>query len=110
MTPEEALKNAEIMKAWAEGKQLQYRSGTEGVWFTINEPSFDFTVYEYRIKPKEKVQIPATQEELEYLKGNWFKTKNNGNIFHDSLYRQSCLKKSLYYILNHETKCWEEWE
>ena len=54
MTREEASQNAEILKAYSEGKQLQYQNRIDKEWIDSSNPSFDFTKYKYRIKPEVK--------------------------------------------------------
>ena len=53
MTREEAMKAALVMKAYSEGKTIQYRNRSANLpWSNIYyDPSFDWTHFEYRTKP-----------------------------------------------------------
>lgn len=61
MTREEAKELLPIIRAWAEGKNIQFLS--DGEWHDINQA--DFTCYpdKYRIKPESKYRPFKTQEE-----------------------------------------------
>ena len=54
MTREEILQGAEIMKAYVEGKQLQYKYYTFDAWTDCDNPQFNFELFQYRIKPEVK--------------------------------------------------------
>lgn len=56
MTPEKAkqLLESEVFRAFAEGKQLEFRGGNSGEWTPIKNASFDFDLSNYRI-----AQIPT---------------------------------------------------
>lgn len=43
-------KHADVIHAWAEGEEIQYRTGTDWFEFIGAQPSFCF--YDWRIKPK----------------------------------------------------------
>ena len=58
MTREEILQGAEIMKAYVEGKQLQYKYYTFDAWTDCDNPQFNFELFQYRIKPKEPTYRP----------------------------------------------------
>jgi hypothetical protein len=47
-------KHAEIIKAWADGAQIQYKSILTPKWSDISDPAWE-NVNEYRIKPKPPV-------------------------------------------------------
>lgn len=64
MTRKEAGKMAEVMKAYAEGKDVQLYIG--GDWITIEDPKFNNFEVEYRIKPEPKKRL-MTREEAIYL-------------------------------------------
>ena len=55
MTKEEAAKWAEIYKAYAEGEEIQSRSG-DG-WVSIEDPFFNCPVSFYRVKPEVKKSV-----------------------------------------------------
>ena len=49
-------KHAEIIKAWAEGAEIEYRCAVSGDWEPANCPGWaDFTIY--RIKPEPKPDV-----------------------------------------------------
>ena len=58
MTREEILQGAEIMKAYVEGKQLQYKYYTFDAWTDCDNTQFNFELFQYRIKPKEPTYRP----------------------------------------------------
>lgn len=50
-----------IMKAWLDGEKVQYRRAVYGEWVDVDEkfqPTFNFDMYVYRIKPKRKTFVP----------------------------------------------------
>ena len=49
-------KHAEIIKAWADGAEIQMKSKIDGRWWDCNDPEWDGD-YEYRIKPEEKKPV-----------------------------------------------------
>lgn len=89
MNKEEALKLSEILKAYAEGKTIQwrirsnYRQGEQ--WYDCFNPTFDFANLEYRIKPEPKLRPYANAEEFlaaQKEHGPYFKYKEgNQNWF-----------------------------
>lgn len=42
-------KHAELIKAWADGAEIEFKSKTSGMWTVITEPIWDET-FEYRVK------------------------------------------------------------
>lgn len=46
--------HAEVIKAWADGKPIEYKSGVDRQWVLIDNPSF-LVDFEYRVKPEEVV-------------------------------------------------------
>ena len=81
MTREEAKEMLPIIRAWAEGKNIQFLS--DGEWHDINQA--DFTCYpdKYRIKPEPKYRPFKTQEEcwnemLKHQPFGWLKSKKDG--------------------------------
>lgn len=51
MTREEARKAAEVMLAYAEGKEIEGLHSSDG-WIILEEPLFNWDRTEYRIKPE----------------------------------------------------------
>ena len=72
-----------IIKAFAEGKTLQYRVNKENnEWKDIDNPSFNDAPSEYRIKPKPKYRPFKSQEEcwnemMKHQPFGWVKVKNS---------------------------------
>ena len=54
MTREEARKKAEIMLAYADGKEIEFWDRLESEWVSIDEPAFDLHIDCYRIKRETK--------------------------------------------------------
>lgn len=57
MTPTQLKEAAQVMLAAAEGKQVQYMPRSTGQWVPTgwaenDSPSWDWHLYEYRIKPE----------------------------------------------------------
>lgn len=51
MTRDEARKAAEVMRAYADGKEIEFLNlGKE--WITTLNPMFDWELFDYRIKPE----------------------------------------------------------
>ena len=46
-------KHAALIKAWADGAEIEYKYFRSGQWIQIGTPNWDATV-EYRIKPEPK--------------------------------------------------------
>lgn len=116
MTTEEKIDQIiEVLQAHKEGKTIQVKDSNG--WNDLKSkgfyPVFIFNLNEYRIKP-EKTSIPATEEELRQVKIKWYKTKDSGILFCNA-HESSCLSypedisPDDYFLLNPETKCWEDW-
>ena len=52
MTREEARKAAEVMLAYADGKEIEFSDKSEKIWSDVGSPSFDWRGTCYRIKLK----------------------------------------------------------
>jgi len=46
--------HSEVIKAWADGEIIQFRTVPSEEWTTVDEPMWSH-VYEYRVKPKDVV-------------------------------------------------------
>ena len=55
-------KHAEVIKAWADGYEIQYRNKPDRPWETLKSPSF-VTEYEYRKKPEEVVDYAIVYQD-----------------------------------------------
>lgn len=60
--------HAEVIKAWADGAQVQLYCLTDKLWFDITKPSFNHG-HKYRIKPSKKLITEAQA---------WNKVANEG--------------------------------
>ncbi len=49
-------KHADLIHAWADGAEIQYRSEYSEVWFDAEDPAWHDS-NEYRIKPEEKKPV-----------------------------------------------------
>ena len=49
-------KHAELIKAWADGAEIECRFNKDDNWDPVNPPNWDHK-YEYRIKPEPKPDI-----------------------------------------------------
>lgn len=60
MTREEARKAAEVMLAYANGAEIECKLVLFGYWDANIDPTFDWSVCEYRVKPKSEKFDPKT--------------------------------------------------
>ena len=63
MTREEARKAAEVMLAYANGKEIEWRCKLRGSWSRVTDPDFDWEGVDYRIKPEPKYRPFKDAEE-----------------------------------------------
>lgn len=49
-------KHAELIKAWADGAEIEYYSNNDGKWYEIDKPSWS-EMTTYRIKPEPKPDV-----------------------------------------------------
>ncbi len=84
MTREEARKAAEVMLAYADGKEVQVRD--QGGWGDCNSPSFNWDGYSdnYRIKPKPHYRPFKSAEECwaemqRHQPFGWVRDKGDGH-------------------------------
>ena len=52
-------KHAELIKAWADGAEIEWRHFNEEVWWPAKTPSWNINC-EYRIKPEPKSDVTET--------------------------------------------------
>ena len=91
MTRKEAKELLPIIKAFAEGKTIQYKNYLKG-WQNINKidgVSFIIPLKDYRIKPEPKYRPFKTQEEcwnemLKHQPFGWIRNKINRTMIHIS--------------------------
>ena len=74
MTQEGAKKHKDVIKAFCEGKQIQYYSETNERWTDILAPEFVFRT-EYRVKPEPKL-VPFDYSDAEKLIGKSVRHKD----------------------------------
>jgi hypothetical protein len=87
MTQKGAIKWANEIKAFQEGKQIQRQ--TRGVWFDEKSPRFEEDV-EYRIKPESPKRLPTIEEvEKWFIENRVFRCK----IQSEGLYRIETVSK-----------------
>lgn len=55
--------HAEVIKAWADGAEVEWRMNKEEDWKTIPSPMFN-KYYQYRVKPQESEALRAAKEQL----------------------------------------------
>ena len=86
MTTKEEVKNfLPIMKAYIEGKQIQYLFDDEG-WRDIKNPQFTDHSSKYRIKPETKYRpfksVEECFNEMKYHEPfGWIKNKNTNKLY-----------------------------
>ncbi|MGM9861656.1 MAG: hypothetical protein ACI30W_03590 [Muribaculaceae bacterium] len=54
MTQEEVKKAVEVMMAYADGKEIEYRKRGDAKWLDCPTPDYNWFENEYRVKPKHK--------------------------------------------------------
>lgn len=73
MTREDARKAAEIMMAYANGKDLQVSEKGKVDWSLVSSPSFNWWAFEYRVAPEPRYRPFANSKEcLEEMKKHEF--------------------------------------
>lgn len=94
MTREEARKAAEVMLAYANGEEVEVMD-FDGKYQPTENPSFNWTAVEYRVKPKPTYRPFKTQEEcwnemLKHQPFGWLKSKTSksailiGSVYYTS--------------------------
>lgn len=91
MTREEARKAAEVIKAYAEGKVIEFRKYGDTIWevvgpYDANNLGFNFEEYEYRIKKEPSYRPFKNREEcwnemLKHQPFGWLKAIESGNYY-----------------------------
>lgn len=71
-------KHAELIKAWADGAQIEFYSKIQDEWLLDFNPSWG-EHFQYRIKtePSEPHYVRFTWEDREQLRGKWVRGKKN---------------------------------
>ena len=84
MTREEVKEKLPIIKAFAEGKTIQFYNGDE--WADLDEATFSASPDKYRIKPEPKYRPFKNQEECwqemqKHQPFGWVKGKDGGGLY-----------------------------
>ena len=84
MTREEARKAAEVMLAYADGKEIEYKNGALKDWSITSVPTFNWGSNDYRIKPQSKYRPfkdaeECWQEMQKHQPFGWIKDKEDGH-------------------------------
>uniref|UniRef100_UPI004029B0C6 hypothetical protein n=1 Tax=Prevotella sp. TaxID=59823 RepID=UPI004029B0C6 len=86
MTREEAKEMLPIIQAFAEGKEIEFRSkGFDEEWKKVNEiPGLSYSSFDYRVKPEPKYRPfknvdECWQEMLKHQPFGWIKSKTGGH-------------------------------
>lgn len=99
-----------VMQAYADGKDIQYKSGcnTYKDGFAPNWNWHDDTDV-YRVKPEPVDNIPATEEELKEMfeDRTFFKNKKDGSVGWKYKIREAEIDLERNFVFDHETKCWK---
>ena len=85
MTREEIKDAAKVMEAYANGKKIQFLD-EYNKWIDVANPSFNWSIYIYRIKPEPKYRPFKNQEECwnemhKHLDFGWLREKESGYLF-----------------------------
>lgn len=97
MTQEEARKAAEILDAFANGKELEWCNNM-GVWLPVVNPTFNFNDNKYRIKEEQKYRPFKNKEECleEMMKHQPFGwVKKSDNVYYN-IYTVSAIGIEIY--------------
>lgn len=85
MTDKEII---EVVQAHSEGKQIQFLDNHLKDWLdcSINEPCWDFSSYDYRVKPEGKIRPYKDRDECwadmqKHKPFGWIKHKHHGNYY-----------------------------
>lgn len=91
MTREEARQKAEIMLAYANGKEIEFYNDEDKTWASINDPSFDNCVDYYRVKKESKYRPfkdgdECFKEMKKHEPFGWVRSKESGKYFYPICY------------------------
>lgn len=89
MNRQQAKELLPIIQAFAEGKIIEFRNKSFKEWAEIENPSFDPTITNYRIKPEPKYRPfrnaeECWQEMLKHQPFGWFKNKKGDSYINRS--------------------------
>ena len=85
MKVQELIDAAKVMEAYANGKKIQFLD-EYNKWIDVANPSFNWSKYNYRIKPELKYRPFKNQEECwnemhKHLDFGWLREKESGYLF-----------------------------
>lgn len=96
MTEEKARKAAEVMIAYAEGKEIEFKPLDYNTWCNvIGDPLFDWSHNDYRIKSKPKYRPFKDKEECwtemqKHQPFGWVKEHKFSHVYHGIHIRLWC--------------------
>jgi hypothetical protein len=67
----EPRKHAELIKAWADGAEIQWKNKVDGYWEDCHLTPYWKDDCEYRLKPTRKELCELTDEEIIELEQKW---------------------------------------
>ena len=73
MTREQTIEAIRVMQAFVDGKEVEFKWGSMD-WNSTNKPEWNWSAYDYRIKPTAKLR-PWTADEVPL--GAWMRSKRN---------------------------------
>lgn len=77
-------KHADVIIAWAEGAEIEYRKSPEHIWYSAEYPGW-YENYEYRVKP------PAKKYRVALFKyPDYYYYTSTANIQEDAAFYESC--------------------
>ena len=84
MTRDESRKAAEVMLAYADGKEIEYKNGALKDWSITSVPTFNWGSNDYRTKPESKYRPfkdaeECWQEMQKHQPFGWIKDKEDGH-------------------------------
>lgn len=85
MTREEARQAAEVMMAYAEGREVEYYDVIDECWYSSGDLGFNWFDTKYRVKPETKYRPFNNVEEcwgemLKHQPFGWLKNKKTGSV------------------------------
>ena len=90
MTREEARKEAEIMIAYANGKEIEYTIKGMDIWKKSDRPTFNWYRYKYRVKPRSEKFDPKNLQPFDKVLTRDTDNENWAcNIFSHITYRSA---------------------
>lgn len=97
-----------VMQAYADGKKIEFlgREWEVNVWEECTSPLWDWTNFDYRIKPEQEYRPYINTHEFiaaSRKHGFWLKEKESGNCFIQPVAGSSCDYQSML-----DTMVWED--